>query len=62
MIIAVTASNNIYALNATSGAVIWQRNLGTPPREAVHAVIFFRSEPSGRPLLISVPDHFASMQ
>jgi hypothetical protein len=31
MIIAVTASNNVYALNATSGAVIWQRNLGTPP-------------------------------
>ena len=25
MIIAVTASNNIYALNASSGAVIWQR-------------------------------------
>ena len=31
MIIAVTASNNVYALNATTGAVIWQRNLGTPP-------------------------------
>src|SRR6476659_2282482 len=30
MIIAVTASNNVYALNATSGMVIWQRNLGTP--------------------------------
>ena len=25
MIIAVTASNNIYALNADTGAVIWQR-------------------------------------
>jgi outer membrane protein assembly factor BamB len=31
MIIAVTASNNIYALNATTGTVIWQRNVGTPP-------------------------------
>ena len=31
MIIAVTASNNIYALNASTGAVIWQRNVGTPP-------------------------------
>src|SRR5436190_20948111 len=31
MIVAVTASNNVYALNATTGAVIWQRNLGTPP-------------------------------
>src|SRR5882724_7068811 len=30
MIIAVTESNNVYALNATTGAVIWQRNLGTP--------------------------------
>ena len=26
MIIAVTASNNIYALNATTGSMIWQRN------------------------------------
>src|SRR6266567_4682933 len=30
MIIAVTESNNVYALNATSGTVIWQRNLGVP--------------------------------
>src|SRR5437867_6722830 len=30
MIIAVTESNNVYALNATTGTVIWQRNLGTP--------------------------------
>ena len=30
MIIAVTESNNVYALNATSGTVIWQRDLGTP--------------------------------
>ena len=29
MIIAVTESNNVYALNATSGTVIWQRDLGT---------------------------------
>src|SRR5438132_8454720 len=29
MIIAVTESNNVYALNATTGTVIWQRNLGT---------------------------------
>jgi PQQ enzyme repeat len=31
MIIVVTASNNIYALDATTGTVIWQRNVGTPP-------------------------------
>src|SRR3989441_8358815 len=30
MIIAVTESNNVYALSATTGTVIWQRNLGTP--------------------------------
>ena len=30
MVIAVTESNNIYALNATTGTVIWQRNIGTP--------------------------------
>ena len=28
MIIAVTESNNVYALNATTGTVIWHRNLG----------------------------------
>ena len=31
MIIVVTASNNIYALNATTGAVIWQRTDIGPP-------------------------------
>jgi hypothetical protein len=30
MIIVVTESNNIYALNATTGTVIWQRNVGPP--------------------------------
>src|SRR5207245_7652148 len=30
MIIAVTESNNVYALNATTGTVIWQQNVGTP--------------------------------
>ncbi len=28
VVIAVTESNNVYALNATTGAVLWQRNLG----------------------------------
>src|SRR5712672_1871060 len=31
MIIAVTASNNVYALNATSGTVIWSRTDIGPP-------------------------------
>src|ERR1051325_9704422 len=30
MVMAVTESNNVYALNSTTGVVIWQRNLGTP--------------------------------
>jgi outer membrane protein assembly factor BamB len=30
MIIVVTESNNVYALNATTGTVIWQVNVGTP--------------------------------
>src|SRR5260221_2146223 len=30
VIIAVTESNNVYALNATTGTVVWQRNLGAP--------------------------------
>ena len=30
MIISVTQSNNVYALDAVDGSIIWQRNLGTP--------------------------------
>src|SRR2546430_2145813 len=30
LVIAVTESNNVYALNATTGAIVWQRNAGTP--------------------------------
>ena len=30
MVIAVTESNNVYTLNATTGTVIWQRNVGAP--------------------------------
>ena len=30
MVIAVTESNNVYALNAVNGSIIWQRNVGTP--------------------------------
>jgi hypothetical protein len=29
-VIVVTESNNVYALNATTGAIIWQHNVGTP--------------------------------
>jgi outer membrane protein assembly factor BamB len=30
MVIAVTESNNVYALDAANGSIIWQRNVGTP--------------------------------
>jgi len=30
MVIVVTESNNVYALNASTGTVIWQRNVGSP--------------------------------
>ena len=30
MIIAVTESNNVYALDATTGTVIWEVNVGSP--------------------------------
>ena len=30
MVIAVTETNNVYALNATNGTIIWQRNMGVP--------------------------------
>jgi outer membrane protein assembly factor BamB len=33
IVIAVTESNNVYALNAVTGAVIWQRNVGAPVPE-----------------------------
>jgi len=33
MIIAVTQSNNVYALDAVDGTVIWQRNVGPPVPE-----------------------------
>jgi outer membrane protein assembly factor BamB len=30
VVIAVTESNNVYALDATTGTVVWQRNFGAP--------------------------------
>ena len=30
MVIAVTESNNVYALNAATGNIIWQHNVGNP--------------------------------
>ena len=37
MIIAVTESNNVYALDAVNGTIIWQRNVGAPvPATDIH--------------------------
>ncbi len=33
MVIAVTESNNVYALNAANGSIVWQRNVGAPVPE-----------------------------
>jgi len=33
LVIAVTESNNVYALNAVNGSIIWQRNVGAPVPE-----------------------------
>jgi outer membrane protein assembly factor BamB len=33
MVIAVTESNNVYALNATTGTIIWEQNVGPPVPE-----------------------------
>ena len=63
MIIAVTASNNVYALNATTGAVIWQRNVGTPRHVgSVHAATLVRLASSARRSSISPRDHSSSTQ
>ena len=61
MIIAVTESNNVYALNATTGTVIWQRNLGTPSLPVFPAEISIRLASPARRSSISPPDHFSSM-
>ncbi len=34
LVIAVTESNNVYALNPANGVIIWQRNVGTPVPQA----------------------------
>ena len=63
MIIAVTESNNVYALNPTTGTVIWQRNLG--PGCLLSGLPCGNIDPlalPARPLSISPHDHFSSTQ
>ena len=63
IIIAVTESNNIYALNAMTGAVIWQRNVGTrcslPDFRAETSILL--ASPA-RPWSISPHEHFSLTQ
>ena len=60
MIIAVTASNNVYALNATTGTVIWQRNIGTAASTGPSLRQYLVQLASSAHLLsISPPDHFS---
>jgi len=50
MIIAVTESNNVYALDAADGSVIWQRNVGPPVQHAnLHAATLSLSGSPARP-------------
>jgi hypothetical protein len=62
MIIAVTASNNIYSLNASTGAVIWQRtDIGPAVTSGLNCGNINPAGTIGTPLSISRHDHFSSM-
>ena len=61
MIIVVTASNNIYALNANTGAVIWQRiDIGPAVTSGLPCGNISPAGTIGTPLSISRHDHFSS--
>jgi hypothetical protein len=40
MVIAVTESNNVYALDAINGSIIWQRNVGPQCRDTILIVAY----------------------
>jgi outer membrane protein assembly factor BamB len=62
MIIAVTVSNNIYSLNASTGAVIWQRtDIGPAVTSGLNCGNINPAGTIGTPLSISRHDHFSSM-
>ena len=52
-IIAVTESNNVYALDAGNGSIIWQRNVGDPVFQTIsHArAILIRCGITGTPIV-----------
>ena len=62
MIVAVTESNNVYALNATTGTVIWQRtDLGPPVTSGLPCGNINPAGITGTPWSISPPEDFSSM-
>ena len=62
MIIAVTESNRVYALDAHDGRVIWQRPLGLPVASVFPAETSVPLASPARPLSISPRDRFCSMR
>ena len=62
MIIAVTETNRVYALNATTGTVIWQRTLGLAVTSGLPCGNINPLGITGTPLSISPHDHFFSMR
>ena len=59
MIIAVTESNNVYALHANDGSIIWQRNLGPAVTSGLPCGNISPLGISGTPLSILLPGHFS---
>ena len=59
MVIAVTESNNVYALDANDGSVIWQRNLGPAVTSGLPCGNISPLGISGTPLSILLPGHFS---
>ena len=51
MIIAVTESNNVYALDAVDGSVIWQRNVGDPVTVQISCTKFDPMGITGTPIV-----------
>ena len=60
-VIVVTESNNVYALDAITGTVIWNRNVARPLPPVSLAAISARSASPARLLSILVPGRFFSM-
>ena len=62
MVIAVTESNNVYALNADDGSIIWQRNLGPAVTSGLPCGNISPLGISGTPAIDLLPDRSSSMR